>query len=328
MKQTKLSSEVSAFLKKAKREYSFEELSSHFKTTVAKIKATIKALGKTELNLFIHDEKVAISRLIQPNPPTHFKEKHLQGEWIKFGFVTDNHLGSKYERLDVLNRAYEHFQEVGIKTVFNAGNIIDGEARFNKFDIHTHGMQGQVDYFIRKYPRVEGITTHYITGDDHEGWYTQREGVNIGKFMQMQANEAGRNDLIYLGHMEHDVIIKKPHGNCVIRVQHPGGGSSYAISYTSQKIVESFSSGEKPHVLLIGHYHKSAYNYIRGIHVVQGGCTMEQSPFMRKKRLDAHIGYWIIEMKISDGGTVTNFRSEYVSFYDSGFYKKGWDYQW
>lgn len=323
----KLTQEVAAFLKKAKREHSYEELAEHFKVPVGKIKSTVALIGKKELNLFIHDDKVAVSKLIQPNPPTYFKEKHLDGEWIKFGFTTDNHLGSKYERLDVLNQAYKHFGELGIKTVFNAGNMIDGEARFNKFDIHTHGMQGQVDYFVRMFPRVEGITTHFITGDDHEGWYTQREGVNIGKFMEMQAKASGRHDLIYLGHMEHDVIIKKPHGNCVIRVQHPGGGSAYAISYTSQKIVESFSSGEKPHVLLIGHYHKSAYNYIRGIHVVQGGCTMDQSPFMRKKRLDAHVGYWIIEMKVSIGGIVTNFRSEYVSFYDAGFYKKGWDYQ-
>ena len=245
----------------------------------------------------------------------------------KFGACGDNHLCSKYERLDVLNALYDYYEQQGITTVYNTGNWIDGEARFNKTDIHTHGLDNQVDYFIKTYPKRKGITTYFISGDDHEGWYCQREGIDIGYYAQTRAKEQGRNDLVYIGHMEADVILKTKNGQTTLRVQHPGGGSAYAISYTSQKIVESFTGAEKPDVLLIGHYHKAEYLFVRGVHVVQTATTMAQSPFMRKKRLAAHLGGWVIEMGTDDNGAITKFKSEYLPFYDSDYYKK-WQYQW
>ena len=163
---------------------------------------------------------------------------------------------------------------------------------------------------------------------DHEGWYTQREGVNVGRFIEDRARQSGRNDLKFLGHMEHDVIIERPNGSCKIRVLHPGGGSSYAISYTAQKIVESYTPGEKPDVLIVGHYHKASYNHVRGVHVVQTGCTEDQTPFMRKKRLDAHVGGWIIEMKVGDTGAIIQFKQTWIPFFDKKVYHKDWKYHW
>jgi hypothetical protein len=85
------------------------------------------------------------------------------------------------------------------------------------------------------------------------------------------------------------------------------------------------SGGEKPNILLIGHYHKAAYNFIRNIHVVQGGCTMDQSPFMRKKRLSAHVGGWILEATVNNKGDIIRFRQEFIPFFDRGAYK--WEYK-
>ena len=76
---------------------------------------------------------------------------------------------------------------------------------------------------------------------------------------------------------------------------HPDGGSSYAISYKSQKIVESLEGGVKPEVLHIGHFHKAEYLFYRNIHVFQNGCLQSQSKFMKGKHLSAHRGFWIIE---------------------------------
>jgi hypothetical protein len=306
-----------------KKNYSVEELSNLFDVSVGKIKDALTKLKSKNVELLVTEEGIELSKDIPKIEPTHLPAP--KGETIKFGFVTDNHLGSRYERLDVLNSLYDLFEQEGISDVFNAGNMIDGEARFNKHDLHTHGMDGQTDYLIANYPTRKGITTHYITGDDHEGWYTQREGVNYGKHLEMTAKESGRTDLHYLGHMEHDVVIPAKDGETIIRVQHPGGGSSYAVSYTSQKLVESLQGGEKPHILLIGHYHKSAYNFLRNIHVIQGGCTQDQTPFMRKKRLSAHIGGWIIEFTRNDRGDIVRFKQEFVPFFDRGAYK--WNYK-
>jgi len=68
-----------------------------------------------------------------------------------------------------------------------------------------------------------------------------------------EAKRNGRNDLIFIGHMERDIEYKQAKGSSIIRVIHAGGGSAYAVSYTSQKYVESLQGGEKPQIVLVGH---------------------------------------------------------------------------
>lgn len=247
-------------------------------------------------------------------------------EWTHvFGVTSDNHLCNKHSRLDVLNAAYDHFEREGITRVFNCGNWIDGEARFNKAELVTApGLDNQLDYMIDKWPTKKNIVTEFVAGDDHEGWYAQRECLEVGRYLQYRAEDQGRQDLKYLGYGEADVKLVHPAGGSVVmRVIHAGGGSSYATSYAAQKIVEMYQGGEKPAILLIGHYHKFEYGYPREVHAVQCGCTTDQSLFMRKNKIAAHVGYVIIRIKQEPGtGIVTRFNVEWSPFYDRKFYEK------
>lgn len=314
-------------LLKTKKKYTIESLSDHFNTGVSNIRAALDSLKSEGFNVVIKDGHAAVTTEIPKSAATVLDVKKMSTGFYKFGACGDSHMGSKYERLDVLNALYDLYEAEGVKVVYHTGNWIDGEARFNTHDLKVHGMDNQIDYFIKHYPRRKGITTYFVAGDDHEGWYTQREGVDIGKYAEMRAREAGRSDLVYLGYMEADVVLPAKNGQTVIRVLHPGGGSSYAVSYSVQKIIESYQGGEKPHVLLLGHYHKADYIYNRGVHAVQTGCGQDQSPFMRKKKLAAHLGGWIIEMATDDNGAVTRFKQEFMPFYDNGYYQK-WAYKW
>lgn len=320
-----LSSKLKDIFKK-KDVYTLEDLSTKFDVSVGKIKKAVELLINAGNNFKMDNGYVIFSKILQKSQDKVIKVKKPAGVY-RFGVTGDNHLCSRYERLDVLNSLYNRFEKEGIEVVYNTGNWIDGEARFNKHDLKVHGMDNQLKYFIENYPKRKGIKTYYITGDDHEGWYTQREGINVGLYCETLAKKQGRDDLIFLGHMEADVILKAPKGETKLRVLHPGGGSSYAISYTSQKIVESYTGNEKPHILLDGHYHKAGYNYIRGVHVIQTGCTQDQTPFMRKKRLSAHLGGWIIEFSVDECGAITRFKQEWIPFYDNQ-YHKDWGYQW
>jgi len=255
--------------------------------------------------------------------PGRFEIKAKPGEEQVFGVTSDNHLCSKYARLDVLNAAYDHFERRGIRHVFNAGNWIDGEARFNKTELLTApGMDNQLDYLIDKFPVRNGITTHFIAGDDHEGWYAQREGIEIGRYLENRAKDAGRTDLHYLGYAESDVALRCGSGAAVARVVHPGGGSAYATSYAAQKLVESYQGGEKPQVLIIGHYHKFEYGFPREVHSVQAGCTEDQSLFMRKKKIAAHVGFLELRIKQDSAGIITRFGVEWFPFFDRGYYER------
>jgi hypothetical protein len=255
--------------------------------------------------------------------PGRFELHAKPGQVQLYGITSDNHLCSKYARLDVLNAAYDHFERRGITHVFNAGNMIDGEARFNKTELLTApGMDNQIDYLIDNWPVRKGIVTHFIAGDDHEGWYAQREGIEIGRYMEARAKDAGRSDLHYLGYAEADVSLRCGSGASVARVVHPGGGSAYATSYTAQKLVESYQGGEKPHVLIIGHYHKFEHGFPREVHCVQAGCTEDQSLFMRKKKLSAHVGFLEMQITQDRAGVITRFGVEWFPFFDRGYYER------
>lgn len=243
-------------------------------------------------------------------------------EWSVIGATGDWHLGSHWERLDVINALYDLYDSEGVQAVYHTGNWIEGECRLNQLDVKVHGMTPQINYFIENTPRKKGITTYFVAGDDHEGWYQKAFGVNIGKVAQDAARAAGRDDLVFLGYVEADVELRTPSGHTRhMRIMHPGGGSAYAHSYAPQKIVESFQGGEKPQVLLIGHYHKFEYCYPREVHVVQTGCCVDQSIFMRKQKIQAMVGGCLIWINQADDGIINRFRAEWMPFYDRDFYR-------
>jgi biotin operon repressor len=154
-----------SMISKSKKRHSLVDLAKTFNEKIHTIEKVIKELEAEGINIYRHQNEIEISNQINKSDASVISNHHLVGERVKFGFVTDNHLCSKYERLDVLNALYKRFEKEGIKTVYNAGNVIDGEARFNKFDIHTYGMENQCNYFARVYPQIKGIDTYFITGD-------------------------------------------------------------------------------------------------------------------------------------------------------------------
>lgn len=245
------------------------------------------------------------------------------GDWITFGLVGDTHLACKECRLDSLHAQYDLFEREGIKTIFHAGNIVDGYIpRINGDSAIVTSIDGQVQYTIDNYPQRKNLVTHFITGDDHEGWW-MKEGFNFGAYLSEIAKKQGRTDLNYIGHVESDIEIKhKNAGSTIIKVQHPGGGSAYSRSYTGQKQVEAFQGGEKPNILVQGHYHVSNYMNDRNVHVISLPGFQDQTIFARKKRLRMEIGGAILKFKVNqEDGSVTRCQVEFNLFFDRGYYK-------
>lgn len=246
---------------------------------------------------------------------------------FKFGAVGDTHIGSKFHREDVMRDLYDLFAARGVQHVFNTGNWIEGVARFNQHELTAYGMEEQVQLLIDLYPQRPGITTYAVTGDDHEGWWSIREGIDIGRFAQQRMREAGRQDWVGIGFMESHVrLVNSNTGKeAIMAVVHPGGGSSYATSYSVQKIIESLEGGEKPDIGLYGHYHKLWAGNIRNVWVVQTGTAQDQTIFMRKKRLEAHVGGVYIECEQDpETGAITAFTPDMRRYFTRGYYQGRW----
>jgi len=144
--------------------------------------------------------------------------KAYDGRWYKFGYVSDTHLCSKYERLDVLNAAYKVFRKEGITAVLHSGDILAGERMYRgqEYELHTIGATDQARYVIDKYPKFQGITTYFITGN-HDLSHWKRSQIDVGMFIYGK-----RDDLVYLGQEEADIEI----GGVKIRLIHPGSGTA------------------------------------------------------------------------------------------------------
>ena len=210
-----------------------------------------------------------------------------EGEWVRFGVISDTHLGSYFEALDALHLAYRVFKREGIEVVYHAGDLLDGEKMYrgHEYEIHTHGADAQIEYCVENYPRIKGITTYFITGN-HDLSFWKRSGVDVGpKIAQL------RPDLVYLGPECADIKIENENGRAIVQLVHPGKGSAYAVSYHAQKYIESLPGGRKPHLVLMGHYHKAEYLVWRNVHLIQTGCLQRQTKYMQRNNVAAIVGF-------------------------------------
>lgn len=299
---------------------SASRLAERFSVSEESIREAIDHLEERGYQILWDEPRVRITKFTELAGLSLVDGSPVRDGWRRFGLIGDTHLASKFCRLDVLNAAYDRFAEEGISEVYHAGNIVDGESRYNQFELLAHGIADQAIYVVDNYPRRRGITTYFISGDCHEGWWRNSTGIDFGRYLQFEAADAGREDLIYLGYMEADVELRMSKGSAFLRLFHPGGGSSYAHSYAVQKIIESFQGGEKPGMLACGHYHKSLYDMVRNVHTFQVGCTQDQTPFQRKKKIEAALGFWVVGVQQDDRGSIRRVRQEWTGFYDRSYH--------
>jgi len=324
-KSSELANQVLEFLKRKRKVYTIEDISNALATSPKLVRSALAELKDTGHTVEVDEGLVELSSQLPPrSEPIKIDRKLLDGNKFRFLLTADNHLCNKHERLDVLNALFDIAEEEGITTCYQLGNMIDGDHYFNKHEVICVGLDKQSEYIVEHWPKRKNIVTHFITGDDHEGWYINRDNVDVGFYLQQKFEKYGRKDFQYVGHVEADVLLPGTKHRSVMRLVHAGGGSAYATSYTTQKIVESYQGGEKPRILCVGHYHKANFDYAREVYTFQGGCTCDQTTFMRKKRIAAHVGGWIIELTINNSGDVIRCASEWVPFYDKGTYSRAW----
>ena len=82
-----------------------------------------------------------------------------------------------------------------------------------------------------------------------------------------------------------------------------------------QKLVESFSGGKKPNILLCGHTHKMAYIFERKVQTVSIPSLQAQTPWMAGKKISAHTGFVILDFDVLNG-LICNFQVKLYPYYE------------
>lgn len=242
--------------------------------------------------------------------PEVYDHEHPGMTHIRIGIVSDTHFGSKYAQYSALQEFYAQCKQLGITDIYHAGDIDDGSETMHigvMYEHHCIGATEHIRNIVEHYPQVDGIETHFITGN-HDNSHMKNAGILLGEEIALR-----RPDMHYLGR---DIAIVKLAPGCTMELRHPGDGTSYAISYKPQKIVEAYAGGKKPNILIVGHYHKAMWFMQRNIHVLMAGSFCGTTPFMRSKNIASVVGGWVLDIDVDDAGTIKALTPTFYPFYD------------
>jgi len=288
-----------------RREENVIDVSKRFEISVDEVFGLVELLNHFDYPITIDEEfdDFIVRKHRKQMASKHKKVKIPIEDCTKttIGVVSDTHLCSKEQQLHMANSAYRYFYEHEIDTVFHIGDLVDGDyGEKRKSQTYTrfcNGADEQSDYVIEMYPYVEGITTHFIQGS-HDETHKINGGATLGRMI-----EQGRSDMIYEG-QDHADITKN---GVKYRLRHPGGGVSKYRSRSPQTTIDAMISGNKPGILLEGHYHKSYYFEYRNVHTVLCPSLCYQSQFMERKDVSNIMGFYDIDVYSDDKGDVQYF---------------------
>lgn len=226
-------------------------------------------------------------------------------EHLKLLLISDTHLGSKYDRLDILRYLYNKADEQGVKHILHSGDFTDGRSNRPEhiYELRELSYDGQIDYCVEKYPKFEGNT--YVISGNHDNWWVKVNGSEIIKSIARQ-----REDIIYLGPDVADLRI----GKIKIRLFHGKGGSSYARSYKIQKYLDVIPLEERPDILQTGHIHQSFYMKQDHTHCFQTSCLENLTPYARSQGFSNDKSVWWVDVVFDNKGNVYSIKPELETF--------------
>ena len=233
----------------------------------------------------------------------------------KLLIVSDTHFGNKKQQLHLLNKLYEEAYQKEISIVLHVGDLVDGDyssvRKESPRQVFLHGFDEQCGYVVDMYPMINGIKTKFILGSHDETHYKNGQAT-LGMWIPKS-----RSDMEYLGQDQATININK----IKITLDHPGDGSSYALSYKPQKRIEELETGNKPKLLLMGHYHKAYYFVYRNVHCLQVPCLCDKTQFQTKKSLSNVLGGYFLDIYSDNRGNIEYLKAD-PRLFD---YKDIWD---
>jgi predicted phosphodiesterase len=224
---------------------------------------------------------------------------------MKLLLISDTHLASKYDRLDILRYLYDQADKQHVNYILHAGDVTDGLS--NRPD-HVHNLKetsydGQRDYVIDKYPHSD-IPTYMIAGN-HDYMWVKQCGADIVKDICKS-----RQDLIYLGSDCEDLIL----GKTRIRLYHGKSGGSYAKSYKIQKYLDAIPLSERPDILQTGHIHQAFYMKQDKTHCFQTSCLQDLTPYERSNGFENDKSCWWVDVYTDNNGHPVKITQELETF--------------
>ena len=216
---------------------------------------------------------------------------------ITIGVFSDCHIGHLEFDEPLFRNMVKQFKQHRVSRVYQIGDMLEGMSGRDGqiYELSELGFSRQIEKAEEMLLLLKDVDVFGINGN-HDDWYLKKKNIGVDVGLELQKRLPNYH---HLGTMEANVDIGK---DISMKLFHPNDGTAYAESYKLQKLIQSFTGGEKPNVLLEGHYHKALYLFDRNIHALECGTICGQTGWMRGKKIPAKKGYWIINMRMGRGG--------------------------
>lgn len=223
-----------------------------------------------------------------------------------FGLISDTHLGSVAERLDIVKIAFDTYEKAGVKQVFHCGDMTDGwdEYRGHVNFVKVYGAAPQAIRVIKSWPKREGIQT-YVLGGNHDDESNRRKFDRLSLVTHGLHHEGkeyeGRKDITYLGQYSHTIILPQ---QVTMHLLHPRGNQAYAMSYKQQKRSEAMDRNLRPDIQASGHYHTFTHIWLNHTHFIAVPGMQDATEFFKRLGLPRSVGFLLVYYKIAEGKLV------------------------
>lgn len=281
-----------------------KEISEELKLKEYEVIGLVEILKESGMNVEYKEGEIIILR--EPRRKEEIYEIPIIKDTIKMCMISDTHLASKYDRVDIIKYIYEKAERLGVDCILHSGDFTDGRSNRPEhiYELREMSYEGQVDYYVEKYPKSNIIKTYVIAGN-HDDWWYKINGSEIVKSIARR-----REDIVYLGSGCADLKI----GKLRVRLFHGKGGISYAKSYKVQKYVDSIPQKELPVILQTGHIHQSFYMKSDRTHCFQTSCLEDQTPFCKNMGFSNDKSCWWVEVDLDQHGNIVNIRQQLECF--------------
>ena len=293
----------------AKKKTPFNEICKKLELNDYEVAGLITIMNNEGYNIeFVNGEVIVFKT---PKKQENIYELPNNLEHLKLLLISDTHLASKYDRLDILRYLYAKADELGVKHVLHSGDFTDGRSNRPEqiYELREASYEGQVDYCVDKYPAFDGNT--YVISGNHDNWWYKSTGSEIVKSIARR-----RDDIVYLGPDVADLKI----GSLKIRLFHGAGGSAYAKSYKLQKYLDTIPLAERPDILQTGHIHQSFYMKQDKTHCFQTSCLEDLTPYCRGMGLSNDKSCWWVNIDFDDKGNIYQITPTLETFGDKKIY--------
>ena len=275
-----------------------------------------KPVNMTQVEGLLKEAKFAnstsVARFRDLAPDDHVYELNAEKKGvIKLGVISDTHFCSKDQKQAELEQTVDIMLNSGVTHFLCPGDLLEGWNVYRGQAQHVtqNTQDDQVNEAIQLLPQLpKGKKYYWISGNHDLIWLKQATGSDPLIMM-----DEIRDDFTYLGKYSAYVWVAP---NVCVQLLHPAGGGGSSIGYPAQKYITNLPDHRRPHICLLGHWHRPLSFVHQGVMVE--GCASFQGPndLSIRHGWPNVVGGKIIDIELNKKGEIERYKKEDILFWE------------